>query len=98
MRRGLFYEKRVTSFDDLVKAIRVLDEDSGVRLIGERDGKKCLVFVTRFGEGFTMMTYSVVKKTGAPGERLGVVEFDGVDAVAAALQSASRGPVRAYVY
>ena len=98
MRSGLFYEKRVTSFDDLVKAIRVLDEDSGVRLIGERDGKKCLVFVTRFGEGFTMMTYSVVKKTGAPGRRLSVVEFDGVDAVAAALRTAAPGRIRAYVY
>jgi len=94
----LFYEKRITSFDDLVKAIRVLDEDSGVRLIGERNGKKCLVFVTRFGEGFTMMTYSVVKRTGAPGGRLGVVEFGGVDAVAAALRTAAPGRIRAYVY
>ena len=98
MRSGLFYEKRVTSFDDLVKAIRVLDEDSGVRLIGERDGKKCLAFVTRFGHGFTMMTYSVVKKTGAPGRRLGVEQFDDVDAVAAALRTAAPGRIRAYVY
>jgi hypothetical protein len=97
-RLGLFYEKEVTTFDELVKAIKVLDEDAGIRLIGERNGRKCLVFVTRFGGSFTMMTYSVVRKTGAPGERLGVVEFDSVDAVAAALRTAAPGRIRAYVY
>jgi hypothetical protein len=94
----LFYEKEVTSFDDLVKAVKVLDEDSGIRLIGERNGRRCLLFVTRFGERFTMMTYSIVGKTGAPGRRLGVVEFDGVDAVAAALRRAAPSRMRAYVY
>jgi len=94
----LFYEKEVTSFDDLVKAVRVLDEDSGVRLIGERGGRKCLVFVTRFGERYTMMTYTVAGKTGAPGRRLGVEEFDGVHAVADALRAVTPGRLRAYVY
>ena len=94
----MFYEKEVTSFDDLVKAARVLDEDSGIRLMGERNGRECLVFVTRFGESFTIMTYSVVRKTGAPGRRLGVAEFDGADAVAAALRRAAPGRIRAYVY
>ena len=88
----------MTSFDELVKTIRVLDEDSGVRLIGERNGRDCLLFVTRFGERFTMMTYSMVKKTGAPGRRVGVAEFGGVDAVAAALRRVSPRRIRAYVY
>ena len=94
----MFYEKEVTSFDDLVNAVRVLDEDSGIRLIGERKGKGCLLFVTRFGESYTMMTYSMVRKTGAPGRRLSVAEFDGVHAVAAALRRAAPARVRAYVY
>ena len=93
----MFYEKEVTSFDDLVKAVKVLDEDSGVRLIGERNGRKCLVFVTRFGKSFTMMTYSM-GKTGGPGRRLGVVEFDGAEEVVAALRRAAPGRIRAYVY
>ena len=95
---GLLYEKKVASFDDLVKAIRVLDEDSGIRLIGERHGRKCLVFVTRFGESFTMMMYSVVRKTGAPGRRLGVMEFDDIDAVAAELLIVAPDRIRAYIY
>ena len=94
----MFYEKEVTSLDDLVKAVKVLDEDSGIRLIGERNGRRCLVFVTRFGERFTMMTYSMVRKTGAPGRRLDVVEFDGGEAVAAALRRVAPGRIRAYVY
>jgi hypothetical protein len=94
----LFYEKEVTSLDDLVGAIKVLDEDSGVRLIGERSGRKCLVFITRFGDSFTMMTYSMVKRTGAPGRRLDVAEFDGSEAVARALRRVAPGRIRAYVY
>ena len=94
----MFYEREVTSLDELAKVVRVLDEDSGIRLVGERNGRKCLVFVTRFGERYTMMMYAIVRKTGAPGRRLEVVEFDGVDAVARALRSAAPGRIRAYVY
>jgi len=94
----LFYEKEVTSYDDLVKAVRVMDEDSGIRLIGEEGGRRRLVFVTRFGERYTMMTYAVVGKAGTPDRRLGVVEFDSVEAVAEALRKAAPGQIRAYVY
>ena len=94
----MFYEKEVTSLDDLVKAVKVLDEDSGIRLIAERNGRKCLVFVTRFGDRFTMMTYSMVRKTGAPGRRLGVVEFDGFESVSAELRRTAPGRIRAYIY
>ena len=94
----MFYEEEVTSFDDLVKVIKVLDEDSGIRLIGGVSGRKCLLFVTRFGDRYTVMTYAMKSETGAPGKRLGVVEFDGVDAVAEALRRAAQGRIRAYVY
>ena len=94
----MFYEKEVTSFDDLMKAAKVLDEDSGIRLVGERNGKKCLVFITRFGGSFAMMTYSMVRKTGAPGRRLEAVEFDGVDEFADALRRVAPSRIRAYVY
>jgi len=94
----LFYEKEVTSFHDLVKAVTVLDEDSGIRLIGEEGGRRRLVFVTRFGERYTLMTYAMVRKTGTPGRRLGVVEFDTVDSVVEALRRAAPGRVRAYIY
>jgi len=94
----LFYERGVSSFEDLVRAVKVLDEDSGIRLIGERSGRKCLVFVTRFGGRYTMMTYAVKGKTGVPGRRLGAEEFNGVEAVADALRRVAPGRIRAYVY
>ena len=95
---GLFYEKEVKSFDDLMKAAGVLDADSGIRLIGESEGRECLVFVTRLGRRFTMMTYSVKARTGTPGRRLGVVEFDSVEALAEALRKVAPRRIRAYVY
>jgi hypothetical protein len=95
---GLFYEKEVRSLDALVRAVRVLDEDSGIRLVGERKGKECLVFVTRFGPKYTVMTYGMKGKTGAPGRRLDAVEVDGADAAARVIRSAAPRRIRAYVY
>ena len=94
----MFYEREVRSFDDLMKAARVLDEDSGIRLIGESKGRRCLVFVTRSGRTFTMMTYSVKARTGTPGTRLGAAELDGFEALAEALRKVAPRRLRAYVY
>jgi len=95
---GLFYEKRVTSLGDLLKAVRALDEDSGVRLVGERQGRKCLVFLTRFGRRYTLMTYAVKARTGAPGKRLEAVEVDGVEATTEAIRKVAQRRIEAYVY
>ena len=94
----MFYEREVRSFDDLMKAARVLDEDSGIRLIGESKGRRCLVFVTRAGLKYTMMTYSVKARTGTPETRLGATELDGVEALAEALWKVAPRRLRAYVY
>ena len=94
----MFYEKEVKTLDDLMKAVRVLDEDSGIRLVGALGRRKCLVFVTRFGQRFTMMTYGMRARTGAPGSRLGAREFDDVEALVEALRRVVPRRIRAYVY
>ena len=95
---GLFYEREVKSLDAVIEAVRVLDEDSGIRLIGERNGKECLVFVTRFGRKYTVMTYGMSGRTGAPGRRLDAVEVEGADAVARVIRNSAPRRIRAYVY
>lgn len=94
----LFYEKKISSFPALSRALRVLDEDSGVRLLGTLAGKKCMVFITRFGEKYTIMTYSTKKGTGAPGERLETIETDSVRVLEEAIRRISPHSVRAFVY
>jgi len=94
----LFYEKEVTSFDDLMKAALALDEDSGIRLIGKSGGRKCLVFVTRFGRRFTMMTYGVKARGGTPGRKLSASDFDSVEALVEALRKVAPSRIKAYVY
>jgi hypothetical protein len=94
----MFYEKEVSSLPGLRKALRVLDEDSGVRLIGELEGKQCMAFVTRFGSKYTMMTYSVKGTSESPGRRLRTSELGSADAAAEALRKLSPRRLRAYVY
>lgn len=94
----MFYEKEVSSFSELVREARVLDEDSGIRLIGALGGRKCIVFVTRFGSKYTVMTYSTKGTKGTPGKRLETVEVDTVEALAEALGKVMPHHVQAWVY
>lgn len=95
---GLFFEEKVTSLDALAKAVRALDEDAGIRLLGQRGGKRCLLFVTRFGRKYTVMTYEASGRAGLPGKRLEVAETDDADAVVRALRKAAPKRARAYIY
>lgn len=94
----MFYEKALKSFPELAGKIRTLDQDAGIRLVGRSGGKKVLVFVTRFGPKYTVMTYSVKPGTGAPGKRLNTLEFGSPEGVGAALRTLVRGRLRAWMY
>jgi hypothetical protein len=96
--RGLFYEKEVSSFSALAKCLRILDEDSGIRVIGVRGGNMCMVFITRFGPKYTMMTYSMKRGAEVPARRLETLETDSIEALETALKRITAGGVRAYVY
>lgn len=94
----MFYEQPLTSFRDLARRLRSLDQDAGIRVVGRSGGKRVLVFVTRFGLKYTMMTYSVASGTGAPGRRLDTSEFDSPERVGAALRKLVPGRLQAWVY
>ncbi len=93
----LFYEDKVTSFRDLAKRLRSLDQDAGVRLTGGSGKDRFFVFVTRFGRKYTMMTYAM-GTGGAPQERLRTFEFGSPGAVEEALKKLVRGRLQAWVY
>lgn len=97
-RLGMFYEREVKSYPDLVEKLRVLDQDSGVRLVGRSGRRRFLVFVTRFGRRYTMMTYAMRRRSGTPGKRLGAVEFGSVEELERELVKLVRGQLRAWVY
>ena len=95
----MFYEKRVTSFRALMKEVRVMDSDAGIRLVGEYGGHACYCFVTRFGELFTAMIYTRPGgKKGAPGRMLASVELKSVEQLRKLLREISGSGVNAYVY
>jgi hypothetical protein len=95
--RALFYEDRVASFADLAKRLRGLDQDSGVRLVGGSGSSRFLVFVTRFGPKYTVMTYTM-GRNGTPGNRLETLDFEGLKDLEGALRALVKDPLRAWVY
>jgi hypothetical protein len=93
----LFYEEKVTSFPDLARRLRSLDQDAGVRVIGGSGKQKVMMFVTRFGPKYTMMTYAV-GRGGAPGRRLQTLEFDTPEGVEGELRNLVNGRLQAWIY
>ena len=93
----MLYEREVNSFPELMKALRALDQDAGVRLNGRSGGERILLFLTRFGSRYTLMTYGL-GRTGAPARRLQTMEFDDVEALWQTLKGLVPGRLRAWVY
>jgi hypothetical protein len=93
----LFYEERIRSLPALRRCLRTIDQDAGLRLLGRTEAGRVLVFVTRFGRTYTMMSYSVTKG-GAPAKRLETAEFQSPGEVERALKKVVKGRVRAWVY
>jgi len=94
----MLFEEEVTSFAELMRRVRVLDQDAGVRLMGGSGARRFLVFVTRFGPKFTLMRYSVRSGTGTPGKRLQTLEVDDVGALERLLKGFAGKRVKAWVY
>ncbi len=92
----MFYEEKVASLADLKRRLRVLDQDAGVRLVVGSGRNRHLMFVTRFGPKYTVMTYSI-GRSGAPRTRLQTIEFDDFGGLERTLREID-GPLRAWVY
>ena len=94
----MLYEQRLKSFPELVRRLRSLDQDAGIRLVGRSGGRTVLVFVTRFGSKYTMMSYTVRPRTGTPVRMLDAREFDSPERVGAVLRTLVRGRLQAWLY
>jgi hypothetical protein len=93
----LYYEDKVTAFPDLARRLRTLDQDAGVRVIGGSGRQKILLFVTRFGPKYTMMTYTLGKE-GTPGRRLQTIELGSSEDVEEEVRKRVKGRLQAWVY
>jgi len=95
----LFYEKRVRSFDKLMSELRRLDSDSGVRIVGSYQKRKCFAFVTRSGGVYTVMIYERKgRRTLALGTRILSREVKSVDSLREFLRHVGQKEIDAYVY
>jgi hypothetical protein len=94
----LLYERPLTSFSELARMLKSLDQDAGIRVGGKRGDRKVFVFVTRFGPKYTIMTYSVNSGTGGPGKRLDTSEFESSEEASAALRNLVPGRLHAWLY
>lgn len=97
--RALFYEKRIQSFDKLMREIRHLDSDSGVRVVGTYLDRDCFAFLTRSAGTYTVMIYQRRgRRKPVVGARILSRDFASVDELRRFLEQIMKGEVDAYVY
>jgi len=95
----MLYEKKVGSFARLLKEAAVMDADAGIRVLGRYLGRKCIVFVTRFGRRYNVMVYEAGRgRKPAPGRRLAFEEIEGIEGLRLFLRKFAQSRVEAYVY
>jgi hypothetical protein len=95
----LFYERRIDSFEALVKEAASMDADAGLRVLCRHNGQNCYAFVTRFGSRYTVMVYE--RKAGKRevlGRRLAVEDLEGIKELEHRLREFLPGRVRAFAY
>lgn len=95
--RGLFYEDRIHSLDELGLKLRSLDQDAGIRLIWGRGSGLSMAFVTRFGPTYTVMIYGVTRG-GLPGKRRQTLEQCDPVEVEMSLRGMVKGKLQAWIY
>jgi hypothetical protein len=97
--QALFYEKRIRSFNNLMSELRRLDSDSGVRIVGAYQKRKCFAFITRSGGVYTVMIYERKgNKKPALGARILSKEINSVDDLRQFLGNIGEKEIDAYVY
>ena len=95
----MFYERRIDSFEALIKEAASMDPDAGLRILGRYNGRNCYAFVTRFETRYTIMVYGRLPDGRVlPGARLAVVEVDGIRGLRSALEKVLGSTVQAYAY
>ena len=96
----LLYEKKISSFPQLISELDIIDLDAGVRAVGKYKAKKCFVFVTKSANVYTVALYSMksVKKESLPDKRLLVKEFGSLQELEKFLSGVITKPVKAFAY
>lgn len=95
----LFYERQIDSFTRLMREVRMLDSDAGIRLLGTYKGKSCLVFISRSAGGYAAIVCSVRRISKPfPGRRILAVEFNRVRELEEFLKGLADKRLQAYVY
>ena len=96
----LLYEKKISSFPQLISELDIIDLDAGVRAVGKYKAKKCFVFVTRSAKGFTSVLCSMKRagKESIPDKRLLAKEFETIQELEKFLAEVVAKPVVASEY
>ena len=97
---SMVYERRVKSMSELFEELRDLEADEGVRILGEGEGRKKLLFVTRHSGRYSLGISDAEARNGkwVPGKKMSFREFSDQRTLREFLSGDIAKPLTAYVY
>jgi hypothetical protein len=93
----LYTEKQLETEEGILRALATLEQDEGVRVECDYDGKKCYVFITKPSSSFVLSVYER-SSDDTPGARVETSEFTTYEELSKAMRRLLRGKFRAFRY
>lgn len=96
----MMHEEEITSFDELLREIKMLDADAGIRIETKYNGANSYIFLTRSGAGYALAIYDTVVKGNLriPGERVLFKRFSSSEEVERFLSELLNSSYRSFKY
>ena len=91
----MVYELRVKSFERLFEELKGLDVDTGIRALGEFEGRKSLIFITRHSGKYALWIRDRSRRSGAQGV---ILDFHGYGELRRFLEETLDKPIKAHMY
>ncbi len=92
---SLVYETRVKSLAELLRSVKDMEVDTGVRALGVYDGRRSLIFITKHSGSYALWIRDRNEKGTGRGAFLSFRDFEGLRGF---LEKALDRPLRAHMY
>lgn len=93
----MYSERPLETEEGILRALATLEQDEGVRIECDYDGKKCYVFITKPSSSYVLSIYER-SSDRRPGARVETSEFATYEALSRVIKDILKGKFKAFRY
>ncbi len=95
----MVYEERIATLEELLREIKIIDSDAGIRIDADYKGEDAFIFITRSSPGFAVAIHRKKNDDGlVPAERIEFIKIDNYEKLSDFLLTIVKEPLLAFKY